>query len=197
MPLFASFEPDPIQIAAPLPISIRYARLADIAEIARLTFQRHGGDPLFHVRNIESMLVAGHVKVMVAEYLGKTIAFGKHSRIDPPENHPLNSVPRGWYLVGLIVDEEFRRRGIGKALTRHRMEHLFRETEEIFYFANENNRVSIALHQLFGFVEVDRDIWVPGVTFSEGVGVLFCATKGRVGRGGFPPRPPTDPDVRD
>jgi len=42
-----------------------------------------------------------------------------------------------------------------------------------YYFANAQNRVSIELHEQFGFMELTQDFTYPGVTFEGGIGILF------------------------
>ena len=43
----------------------------------------------------------------------------------------------------------------------------------MYYFANSSNLASIDLHAGFGFQEVARDIDVPGLACTGGVGILF------------------------
>ena len=73
----------------------------------------------------------------------------------------------------MIVREDRRRRGLGRALTRARMDWLADRCDVVRYFANEHNLTSIALHDALGFSEVARDVLAPGVTFEGGVGLLF------------------------
>ncbi|MCK4511080.1 GNAT family N-acetyltransferase, partial [bacterium] len=42
-----------------------------------------------------------------------------------------------------------------------------------YYFSNARNRVSTALHERFGFVEVARGSELAGVSFVGGEGILF------------------------
>jgi L-amino acid N-acyltransferase YncA len=76
--------------------------------------------------------------------------------------------------VGLVVGRRWRRRGIGRALTRVRLDHVREQgAREAFYFANEQNRASIALHADLGFTEQTRDFHFSAAHFAEGGGVLF------------------------
>jgi hypothetical protein len=68
-----------------------------------------------------------------------------------------------------------RRRGVGLALTRARLEHLGGVTEGVFYFANVRNRASIDLHARLGFEPVTDDFWWPRASFEGGRGILFRA----------------------
>jgi len=91
----------------------------------------------------------------------------------PPEGAPANAVPDGWYLTGVIVTPQFRRRRIGHQLTQARLQWLLRRTSNVYYVASAQNRVMIELHRQFGFVEMTRDFSFPDVTFTGGVGILF------------------------
>ncbi len=85
-----------------------------------------------------------------------------------------SSVPQGWYLTGVVVAEQFRRRGIGLRLTRERLRWISQRAPEAYYFANSLNVASIELHRPIGFEELQRDFHFPNTHFSGGVvGVLF------------------------
>lgn len=113
--------------------------------------------------------------LVVARVDNRLVGYGRvryHARSD---SLPVDSAPRGWYLIGLVVADACRRHGVGSALTRARMEWRRERTGEVWYFANARNPVSIVLHARFGFVEVTRQFSFPGVSFSGGAGVLFRA----------------------
>jgi RimJ/RimL family protein N-acetyltransferase len=111
----------------------------------------------------------------VAEGDGRVVGFARARKVDnvTDENY---SVPEGWYLLGVIVAPEMRRRGIATELTRFRLDWISQRAGEAFFFANSLNLASIDLHQKLGFVEVQRPFAFPGASFSGGgVGVLFRA----------------------
>ena len=108
----------------------------------------------------------------VAELDGRLAGYARATRWTPPDDAPPNAAPAGWYLLGLVVAPECRRRGIGRALTLARLEAVAGRAAEIWYFANARNRSSLDLHAELGFAEVTRDFWFPGLTFDGGVGVL-------------------------
>jgi ribosomal protein S18 acetylase RimI-like enzyme len=86
----------------------------------------------------------------------------------------LPGVPDGYYLGGVVVGPQWRRRGIGSLLTTHRIEAAWAAgAETVYYFANSRNEASISMHLGFGFRELQRPFAFPGVTFTGGVGVLF------------------------
>lgn len=82
-------------------------------------------------------------------------------------------------LGGVIVVDPWRRRGVGRALTRVRLEFLRPRAQEVFFVVNARNRASIDLHAAFGFEELTRDFEAPGVSFTGGVGILFRLDFGR------------------
>ncbi|MBU2664805.1 GNAT family N-acetyltransferase [Actinoplanes bogorensis] len=103
---------------------------------------------------------------------GRIAGYARATRWTPPDDAPPNAAPAGWYLLGLVVAPEHRRRGIGRALTVARLEAVAGRATEIWYFANAHNQSSLDLHTELGFTEVTRDFWFPGLTFDGGVGVL-------------------------
>ena len=104
---------------------------------------------------------------------GKIVGYGKASHVELPAAPPPRCVPAGWYLSGLVVSPAYRRRGIGLALTRSRLDWLAQRASQAWYVANAHNEASIRLHARLGFVEVDRGVNHPAVTFDGGVGVLY------------------------
>lgn len=83
------------------------------------------------------------------------------------------TAPDGWYLTGLVISPQWRRHGIGTALTRHRLKVLSGIASEVYYFASTLNRPTIELHAKLGFREHATDIRIQGVTFTGGTGRLF------------------------
>lgn len=80
--------------------------------------------------------------------------------------------PYGWYLTGLMIHPDYRRKGIGRYLTSWRIEKIRAISDKAYYFTNIDNIASVKLHQELGFQEKTRDFQIPGVEFS-GEGVLF------------------------
>jgi len=155
-------------------LGIRPAVSADVSELSRIEAARDGGDPAEFALRLESTLAStGHGMILVAQHGESLLGLGKVSYFSPAEDAPANVAPQGWYLSGVVVVPEYRGRGIGRSLTRARLDWIAERDRWAFYFANLRNRVSIELHQEFGFVELTRDFTFPGVTFEGGVGALF------------------------
>ncbi|MBT2551535.1 GNAT family N-acetyltransferase [Arthrobacter sp. ISL-5] len=112
--------------------------------------------------------------VLVAVTAGEVVGAAKtHFHPDPD-----GSAPAGHYLGGVVVAPEFRRRGVGSALTRARMEWIWSQASSAYYFANEHNTASVRMHEALGFRPVARFAEFHGVTADEGRSelILFVAT---------------------
>lgn len=162
--------------AKPADVRIRTAVPDDIAQLAGIEAEREGRPAVSLVSKIGTAIqhaAAGRGLILVAEHDGRLTAFAKASVFSPAADAPANTAPPGWYLSGVIVVPEYRRRGIGRRLTQARLGWIGERASRAFYFTNARNQVSIDLHRDLGFVEVTRDFTFPGVTFEGGSGILF------------------------
>jgi ribosomal protein S18 acetylase RimI-like enzyme len=158
-------------------VRVRPAVPGDVPAYAALLAAYDGRPDGTHRERLRERLRAGRGAMLVAEVGGAFAGAGRVAWLDPGGERP---VPPGYYLIGLIVDREQRRAGVGEALTRARMDWTLERAEAVWYFANANNGPSLDLHARLGFEEVTRDFEVPGVTFDGGVGVLGRATAASV-----------------
>jgi predicted GNAT family acetyltransferase len=96
--------------------------------------------------------------LFVAEANGDVVGYARvvHART-PVE-------PEGWYLLGVTVAPEWRRKGIGEALTRRRMQWVAERADTVYYFTHRDNLASQVLHERLGFVEVQAPFVPPGGT---------------------------------
>ncbi|MCA9727026.1 MAG: GNAT family N-acetyltransferase [Candidatus Eisenbacteria bacterium] len=156
---------------------VRPAVLDDLADLVMIQAAREGGDVSDHAARLRDALDANrttpHGTILVAEIEGKLAGLAKTTYFKPAADAPENVAPAGWYLSGVIVSPEHRRKGIGRSLTRARLDWIAKRDRWVYYFANARNQVSIDLHREFGFEEITRDFTFPGVTFDGGVGILF------------------------
>ena len=113
--------------------------------------------------------------ILIAATEAGVVGFGKARYLMPAEGIGPDPSLEGWYLTGVVVDRRFRRRGVGARLTAERLRWISRRSDSAYYFSNVQNRVSIALHERFGFVEIARGPTFAGVTFTGGEGILFRA----------------------
>ena len=182
MSLFARYEPrDPSRAGSSLPpgIRLRAAIMDDASAVARLVADREGVEIERCLEKLRAELARddiGRERVLVVAELDRAIVgFGRIAHCVPAVDAPPNAAPRGWYLGGVIVAPVYRRRGIGRELTRWRLAWLReRGVTEAWFVVNADNRASIDLHAALGFRELTRDFAQPGVNFSgRGEGILF------------------------
>jgi ribosomal protein S18 acetylase RimI-like enzyme len=169
--VFAEFEPR-TKRRPRVAVHVRRAESNDLDALARLRAVREGGDPDASRTVLAAKLARaerGAEVLLVARAEDETVGYGGAGFLDR------GTAPAGWYLTGVLVDPAWRRRGVATVLTRARLEWIKERAECAYYVANARNRVSIALHQAFGFEEITRDFSVPGLTFRGGVGILFRA----------------------
>ena len=174
MSKFAEFDVSPSLRAGALDVSVRLARAEDEDAIARLFLDRNGGDEAAVRDGVRADVEAnGDGRLLcVAIHDGQVVGYGRARVLDYSKSGS-DAPPSGWYLVGVVVAPEHRRRGVGRALTEARIELLRSRTDRVHYFASLLNRASIALHTELGFRLVQRPATVPGVPFSGGEGALF------------------------
>lgn len=170
---FGSYEPDAHGV--PLDdVVLRVATEDDLVACGELVARREGSDAdavterLRHVHDDRDQVV------MVADLHGEVVGYARASRLTPVADGGSNA-PDGWYLSGLVVAPEYRRRGIGRSLTEARCEWVWERADAVHYVVSGSNRASQDMHASLGFREVTRDFSVPGVVFSHGGGVLCRA----------------------
>jgi RimJ/RimL family protein N-acetyltransferase len=173
--LFADYEPERGRGEPPDALTTRPATSADVPALAALRVER-GDATESEATEFFTWLIAkaagGGALLQVAAVDGAVAGYGAVDRLAWP------GIPEGWYLGGLVVSPGRRRRGIGARLTRERVAWVAERASRAYYFVNERNRASIDLHAAFGFREVARDVRVPRVTFTGGVGLLFAVDLG-------------------
>lgn len=176
---FADYRPkDAVQ---PLDVSsgliIRKAEPRDLDALALISAEREGATQANQLKVFERLLSqhseSGSHMILVADFRGEVVGFGKCGYHAPPDGAPANIAPKGWYLMGVIVTPKCRRRRVAYQLTQARLQWLARRTPKVYYFASAQNKVSIELHRQFGFVELTRDFCFPNTNFTGGEGVLF------------------------
>ncbi len=179
MSLYADYQPRdsvPVPFDVSYGLMIRTAEARDLAGLALIAAEREGSTQTVQLKLFEKHLSHQETSqslTLVAEVAGMVAGFGKCAYCKSPEDALANAAPDGWYLTGVIVAPQFRRRRIGHQLTQARLQCLARRTSKVYYVASAQNRVTIELHRQLGFVEVTRDFSFPKVTFTGGVGILF------------------------
>jgi RimJ/RimL family protein N-acetyltransferase len=164
-------------------VSFDRATREDLPALAEITAEREGESADRWLESFGRTLdraSTGSALVLVARSSGEIAAYGKVERHVLPEPSLKNAAPAGWYLAGVIVRPEHRRRGIGAALTGARLDWIAGRARTAHYFANARNQASVDLHAALGFREISRDFHHPHAHFEGGAGILFaCDVSGR------------------
>jgi GNAT superfamily N-acetyltransferase len=175
---WASYEANGAKDDALPDFVIRPAVLADCSGVAAIVRERDSV-PLADARTHCQRDLAGADRLLLVATVGGELAgFARAARWQQPPRGPDNVAPAGWYLLGVVVRDRWRRRGIALELTRKRLEWIAERADRAYYFSNARNRVSIDLHEKAGFVEITRDFSFPDATFEDGEGILFEAELG-------------------
>ncbi|MEH0109044.1 GNAT family N-acetyltransferase [Tersicoccus sp. MR15.9] len=144
---------------------IRHAEPEDLPSVGTLL---RGGS----LDSVEKALTDPDRVVLVATSAdGEVVGWAKTHRWcddDPP-------APAGHYLGGVTVAEDWRRRGIGTALTLRRMAWVRERANVAWCVVNARNTASLALHRALGFVEAARGPRFHTTTFDGGLGILLRA----------------------
>jgi ribosomal protein S18 acetylase RimI-like enzyme len=160
----------------PATVHIRDATPGDCPAIAELEASCFGESDREKLRRqCEAQIANPDRRLVVATSGDDLVGFGRARRNRRSPGAPTVGLPDGWFLAGVAVVETHRRRGIGRALTEHRLRWIADSADEAYYFTDAGNRASIDLHRALGFAEVSTDFSAPGITFSAGPGVLFRA----------------------
>ena len=170
--LFAAYEPDAHGHRADVLVEPLAQRHLDAC--VALAVQREGGDPAAWRTALEGGIDASDRASFVGLVDGQLVGYSTVAWLAPGIGHPNSVAPDGWYLLGLVVDPDFRRLGVGRRLTAERLRWLRGRTDRVWYFASNANRASIDLHTDFGFSLSAENVDLPGVSFT-GTGLLFGA----------------------
>lgn len=157
------------------PYSYRKAISSDAGRIAELIANEYGHSKQMYVqRTLEDLKYSSARMVCVAEREGKIIGYGRAKLFKG--NHYPHPGPMGWYLMGLIVQPNERRNGVGNALIDFRLNLISKISPSVFYCTNTMNTSSIELHKKFGFKEIDRGEGFLSVNFDRefsDTGILY------------------------
>ncbi len=148
---------------------VSHAQDADLPDMANLIVDREGGEHQETIKGLHRYLSGELAHLFVAKVGDEVVGFGKSRKFSGKDVQY-----EGWYLSGVMVKPEYRGLGIGNALTEKRIMALKAITRKIYYFVNSNNRVSIELHDKFGFRLLVEPFEFPDVVFKSGHGCLYC-----------------------
>lgn len=158
-----------------VPFRVRAATPTDVEGVAELFVQCVGGVREEHRQGFLRELAAARPDnlVLVAERAGQVIGVARARHFEPPAPSSESTAPAGWYLLGVNVLPSHRRQGVGAELTRERLRWIAERANEAFYFTQEENHASLALHARLGFREVSRAVEYPGALNPSSGRVLF------------------------
>lgn len=113
--------------------------------------------------------------VFVATIDNKVVGFCRfyHSDRVPREKIKYDH-PVGIYLMGIVVDPDYRRHGVATFLSEQRLMWLNSiEVDRVFSAVAANNLTSQAMHEKLGFTKREEVPGVLTVHFESGCGILY------------------------
>jgi ribosomal protein S18 acetylase RimI-like enzyme len=126
---------------------------------------------------------------VVAVVADEVVGYARTVSFEPDASSPVNVAPGGYYLLGLGVASDHRRRGIARLLTEERLRWLVaRGAEAVYYYTDRGNRASHRLHEQLGFRQITHSFWFPALP-REHTQVLYgLQLQGEVSSGAYPSR---------
>jgi len=151
---------------------LREASLPDVGPLAALQAEARGGSERDWSDRIAKTLARERGTVVLAHVDEAIVGYANVAFL--PE-HTVDGAPGGYYLTGVTVARQWRRRGLGRSLTRWRMDWAWERDTYVWCFVSTANRASIDLHRVLGFSVVRSGSSFQGISFDAGTGVLMSA----------------------
>jgi GNAT superfamily N-acetyltransferase len=175
-----TFEPwVPSRVDVPAPpagLTVREATEQDLEGCVALAEQVSVGSSVDWAELFRHNIEHRDRYLVVARAGDELIGYGRTAWFEPDPAAPAKAAPAGYYLIGLVVDPPWRRRGVASAIISARLAWVALRASAAWYFADVRNRVSIQLHEQAGFETVTHDFWFPTVTDGGGSHLLGRAT---------------------
>ncbi|MDH6141815.1 GNAT superfamily N-acetyltransferase [Kitasatospora sp. GP30] len=172
--VFADYQPEPHSRPDAAEPTLAEATAADVAGLAELQTSARGGLVAEWAARIGRAVGRERNAVVVARVGQELAGYATAAHL---AEHPDDHAPAGYYLVGVTVATGWRRRGIGTALTRWRMDWAWQHDPDVWCFVSAANPASIDMHLELGFTELRRGPQFQGITFSGQEGVLLRARR--------------------
>ncbi|WP_231904889.1 GNAT family N-acetyltransferase [Streptantibioticus cattleyicolor] len=144
----------------------------DVPALAVMQARARGGTADEWADRIHRTRQGERTLVITAKVSGEPVGYANVAFLPA---HPVDRAPAGYYLTGVTVDPVWRRRGIGKLLTRRRMDWVWERDPVVRCFVSARNRASLDLHRGLGFKRVAAGASFQGVEFTGGEGLLLRA----------------------
>ncbi|MET8766808.1 GNAT family N-acetyltransferase [Streptomyces sp. NPDC004658] len=173
---FAAYLPHPAERYAPVTAVVAEATGHDVPKLASLQARTRGGSASEWADRIHRALCAERSLVITAKVSGEAVGYANAAFL--PE-HAEDGAPAGYYLTGVTVDPDWRRRGIAELLTRWRMDRVWERDSAVWCFISARNLASLDLHRKLGFVQVTVGASFQGIEFAGGEGLLLRADSPR------------------
>lgn len=178
MSKYAKYEPNVESKGWAFDVEYRRARMSDAIGLAKIKHERDGGNPDSIIKLVKTELadLEKHEDsaLFVAIMDKKVIGYARTTLFDSKKMNVRYPSPDGWYFMGMIIDRDHRRMGIGTHLSEHRIEWLRNKgAREVYSFVNEENKASLDLHEHLEFEIVEEGPGFLNVDFDQGRGILF------------------------
>jgi len=114
-------------------------------------------------------------RLFVAELDGAVVGLCRyfHSEGLPPEKLQFPA-PHGWYCMGILVDQKFRRQSIARFLFQQRLNSLRDQGAKVIYSMTAvDNPASMRMHKEFGFEKIEEAHGFLNIKFDCGCGALY------------------------
>ena len=171
---FAKFNPN-VKNEQLSDISIREVKKSDYKEIAKIVWERDEKKGLISDYNERfkkefKKLGSANWYMHVAIHENKIVGYGRLVKITEVIGIP---GPLGWYLMGITVSHNYRRKGIGEKLTKFRLEFAAKLCSEIYFVCNAQNETSIYIHEKLGFQKILKGKGFFNILFDQGLGYIY------------------------
>jgi ribosomal protein S18 acetylase RimI-like enzyme len=178
MSKYTKYEPNLETKGWAFDVEYRRARMSDAEGLAKIKHERDGGEPDQIIELVKKELsdLEKHEEsaMFVAIMEDQVIGYGRVTLYDSGKTQARHLSPDGWYFMGMIIDQNHRRMGIGTHLSEHRIEWLKNKgAKEVFSFVNADNKASLDLHEHLDFEIVEEAPGFLNVDFDGGSGILF------------------------
>jgi GNAT superfamily N-acetyltransferase len=176
---FAAWEPTAVR--KPANFEVRIATAADVDACVDLAASIGLAAEGWRETLTRTVLDGTNRVLFVADCGGVITGYGRIVFASPTADDPA-ATPEGWYLLGLVVGADWRRRGIGEALTKARLSWVADRAERVYCLTSDANLASQALHHRLGFVERPGEWLGPGADPArDALQRLYVAELGAVG----------------
>lgn len=168
-------------MTAPPDLVISALNYGDVSPVARLVHVCSGTERVAMAATFRRQLARGDADgpLFKAVLSGTLVGYGRVAHFTPRPESPREVAPAGWYLLGLAVLPQYRRRGIAMALTLKRLAWLRERARTVYYFTEPENVPSQQLHAGLGFRRTREGVFFPPSHSGVVLYSLECAQSSR------------------